>query len=92
MGKDKKASGSGSKGGKDAGNKDAGGKDSGKAAKGAQSINVRHILVSTYLDDPVKFMHYHYFLMVNELSANGDDLKLKVRETRQEGRSAGQDP
>lgn len=47
MGKDKKASGSGSKGGggKDAG-KDAGGKDSGKAAKGAQSINVRHILVS----------------------------------------------
>ncbi|KAH7629094.1 hypothetical protein B0T09DRAFT_287177 [Sordaria sp. MPI-SDFR-AT-0083] len=45
MGKDKKASGSGSKngGGKDAG-KDAGGKDSGKAAKGAQSINVRHIL------------------------------------------------
>ncbi|ESA43163.1 FKBP-like protein [Neurospora crassa] len=45
MGKDKKASGSGSgsKGGKDAGNKDAG-KDAGKASKGAQSINVRHIL------------------------------------------------
>lgn len=49
MGKDKKASGSGSKGGKDAG-KDAGGKDSGKAAKGAQSINVRHILVRFSFD------------------------------------------
>jgi hypothetical protein len=77
MGKDKNA------GGKSAGKKGKGGgddsKDSGGATKvkGAQSINVRHILVS-----PSPPMSH----------ASGSPLTPAVRETLEEGGGAGQDP